>query len=111
MRKAAGIILIVLGAPMLGIYVDLFVRYDSLPVGLGFGILIIIWAVFAITGGILCLKRRYWGLCLASALVAVFIGISGFSSSNWLSWFVILGGIVSTIFISGTKKEWQKSQT
>jgi len=116
MRKAAGIILIALGGTLLSSFVVLFSLYDFLPViGLPFGIFIIIWTIFTITGGVFCLKRRYWALCFASALVAVFIGIialiggmGGFSSSNWLTWCVILGGIISTIFICGTKREWQQ---
>jgi len=116
MRKAAGIILIVFGITLLSIHVDLFARYDYLPViGLPFGILIIIWTIFTITGGVLCLKRKYWGLCLASALVTVFVGIialmgsllGGGLSMNWVTWSLIVGGIISTILISGTKGEWQ----
>jgi len=119
MRKAAGIIMITLGVIPLSSFVVLFSLYDYLPViGLPFGIFTIISTLFIIIGGVFCLKGRYWGLCLASALFAVFIAIvslmgssmGGFSSSNWVAWFLILGGIISMIFICATKREWQEIQ-
>ena len=109
MRKAAGIIMIILGVTSLSTNVVLYCLYDYPLTFSPFGIFMIIWNIFTFIGGVLCLKRRYWGICLASALAVVVFGIAGFSSSNPVSWFVILGGIVSTIFISRTKKEWQKS--
>ena len=128
MRTAAGIILIILGIVGLiglvmslsGIYVELL-RYAYL----------ILWrigsAALLVIGGVFCLKRKYWGPCLASALLALFIGISstidylryittdrmgpvGPISMTWGIWILLLGAVISTIFISLKKKEWQKSQ-
>ena len=93
---------------------DFGIQLSSLP--------FILWRIaigaFLITGGVLCLRRRYWGLCLASALLALFIGISfvvepllhGYFLMTWDTSILILGAVISTIFISLTKKEWQKSQ-
>jgi len=119
MRTAAGIMLIILG--ILGLI-------HLIIIGLGdFGILLssppfvlwrIVFGAFFVTGGVLCLMRRYWGLCLASALLALFIGgfsvvqplLHGYFLMTWNTWIPILGAVISTIFISLTKKEWQKSQ-
>jgi len=29
---------------------------------------------------------------------------------TWDTWILVVGAVISTVFISGTKKEWQKSQ-
>ena len=125
MRIAAAIILIISGIAGLiglvmsltGIYVELL-RYLHL----------ILWrigsAALLISGGVFCLQRRYWGACLASALVALLIGISstidylryittyirplGPISMTWGIWILLLGAVISTIFIIRRKKEWQK---
>lgn len=130
MRIAAGIILIslgvfgivglIMGLSNSGVYAELL-RY-ILPI-LGR----IASGALLVAGGVFCLKRRYWGACLASALVALLIGIpstidyvrwiktgmgpSGPISMTWGIWILLLGAVISTIFISLTKKEWQKSQS
>lgn len=116
MRIAAGILLIVLGMLLLITFVSVLIDYGSYDVA--FDLFAIILSVFIVTGGGLCLVKKVWGLCLASALFAVFTAIvslmgasmEGFSSSNWIAWSLILVGIISTIFIAVTKREWQKSQ-
>ena len=125
MRIAAAIILIISGIAGLiglvmsltGIYVELL-RYLHL----------ILWrigsAALLISGGVFCLQRRYWGACMASALVALLIGISstidylryittnigplGPISMTWGIWILLLGAVISTIFIIRRKKEWKK---
>jgi hypothetical protein len=64
--------------------------------------------MLALIGGFLCLKRRYWGICLASALFVVVFGVVGFSSSSAFSWLVIVVGIAATILISLGRKDWQE---
>jgi len=118
MRIAAGIMLIILG---------MFGLIGLIIIGLGdFRVLLssppfVLWRIgfgaFFITGGVLCLMRRYWGLCLASALLALFIGVfsvvepllHGYFLMTWNTWIPILGAVISTMFIALTKKEWQKS--
>ena len=120
MRKAAGIILIVLG--MIGL-IGLVLALSDSGIDLS-SLFIILWRIVSgallVIGGVLCLKRRYWGACLASALLALFIGISSASFSlqvpspvgplfmTWGTWIMVLGAVISTIFISLTKKEWQE---
>jgi hypothetical protein len=125
MRIAAGIISIILGiVGLIGLVMGLspsgIYLLSSLPR--------ILWrigsAALLISGGVFCLQRRYWGACLASALVALFIGISstidyvryittyirplGPISMTWGIWILLLGAVISTIFIIRRKKEWQK---
>jgi len=100
MRKAAGVILIILGAIVLGINVFVLWCYASSRIDL-LSILMFAWVSFAFIGGILCLMRRHWGVCLASAIAAVVLGTFGFP-------LVLAGGIASTEFISRRKKEWQE---
>ena len=119
MRIAAGIILIILG--IFGLIHLLIIGLSDFSLHLSplpFILWRIVFGAFFVTGGGLCLMRRYWGLCLASALLALFIGgfsvvqplLQGYFLMTWNTWIPILGAVISTIFISLTKKEWQKSQ-
>jgi hypothetical protein len=128
MRKAAGIILIVSGiAFMVEPIIDVINYYlptaqmemlmETLPYTIVFGGLLI-------AGGVYCFKRKHWGLCLVSAvfplslwitrvarwLVAVVAegSLEGGLSLVWHLWIVVLGTLISTIFISIRKKEWQE---
>jgi len=131
MRKAAGIILIILGVVTLGgmildavnmSFLDfpdfrLSVLMGTVPHGVVFG-------GFLVAGGVYCFKRRYWGLCLVSAVVPLGLWISlvvlgvvqglmeGFAEAGlpelWRIWFLVFGTLVSTIFIGMRKKEWQE---
>jgi hypothetical protein len=129
MRQAAGTMLIILGiVGLIGLIVSLSgsgIYLSSLP----FMLWRIVSGAFLVTGGIFCLKRKYWGLCLASALLALVIGIfstidmlrymgtsgmgpfwEGGISLAWGTWIMALGAVVSTVFISLAKEEWHKSQ-
>ena len=128
MRIAAGIILIISGTvgliglviSLTGIYVNLLPYLPSILWRIGS-------AALLVSGGVFCVRRRYWGTCLASALFALFIGVSstidylryittnrmgplGPISMTWGIWILLLGAVISTIFICLTRKEWQKSQ-
>ncbi len=125
MRIAAGILLIIFGIfGLIGLAISLTGAYVELLRYLH----LILWrigsAALLISGGVFCLQRRYWGACLASALVALLIGISstidylryittyirplGPISMTWGIWILLLGAVISTIFIIRRKKEWQK---
>jgi len=112
MRIGAGTLMMIVGIFLLITFASVLIDYGTY--GVAFDLFGIILAVFVVTGGVFCLIKRVWGLCLASALFAVFTGIvssmGGFSSSNWIAWSLILVGIISTIFVCVTRKEWQKSQ-
>jgi hypothetical protein len=115
MRIAAGILLVVLGMVLLISFVSVLIDYGGY--GLDFDLFAILAGVFIVTGGVFCLIRKVWGLCLASGLVTVFMGILGVAGGmmrssriHWLWLSVMLAGIISTILISSTKREWRKSQ-
>jgi uncharacterized membrane protein (DUF485 family) len=130
MRQAAGIILIISGiVGLIGLVIGLTGIYSHLLPYLPRILLRIVPIILLIAGGVFCLKRRYWRACLASALLALFIGISstidylryvathklgplsdGPISMTWGIWILLIAAVISTIFISRTKKEWQKSQ-
>ena len=128
MRIAAGIILISLGTVGLAGLVISLTYIPSELLRLIFPILgRIASGVLLVAGGVFCLRKRYWGACLASALVALLIGIPStidyvrwvqtamwpleLISMTWGIWILLLGAVISTIFIAVTKKQWQKSQS
>jgi hypothetical protein len=136
MRKAAGIILITLGALFVWGLIDIlatfyimshsplmvFIPHPSFVLLLG----LVVAAAFLITGGIFCLREKYWGVCLASASFAVFFVVfnivylldlspfywesswSYYIYTGWPIWVMLVGGGISIIFVLRTKKEWQE---
>jgi hypothetical protein len=65
-----------------------------------------------VTGGVLCLKRRHWKVCLSSALVGIALMIlystGPLDTATWLDWFVIIAGVFPVIFVSLRRMEWQR---
>jgi len=131
MRKAAGVILIISGiVGLVGLVMGLTGIYSHLLPYLHLILLRIVSIALLVTGGVFCLKRRYWGACLAAALLALFIGISstidylryiathmlgplsdGPVSMIWGTWILLLGAVISTVFIFVKKREWQEIST
>jgi hypothetical protein len=118
MRIASGIILIVLGAfGLIGLTIGLS-HFDINLYSLAVSLLRIVVDAFLVAGGVLCLTRRYWGLCLASALFALFIEVFtmvtplpvGRFIMTWDILVLVIGAIISAIFISVTKGEWHETQ-
>jgi hypothetical protein len=127
MRKAAGIIVIISGISGLIGAVLVLSNSGAYISGL-FAILFrIACGAILVAGGLFCLRRKYWGACLASALLALGIGISstidmlrymqhnrggppweGGISLTWGIWILLLGAVISTIFISLRRKEWEE---
>jgi len=136
MRKAGGIILITLGV-LLGcelthvlamIYVNHFTILQVLIKRPSFIFLLglLVAAEFLITGGIFCLMRKYWRVCLASTSFAVFsvvFNIAYFSDLSpfswdwpwtdyiymrWPIWLMLVAAVSAMIFILRTKKEWKE---
>jgi hypothetical protein len=122
MRIAAGIILIILGA--VGVRGMVYflsmstLALSSIPLSV---VLTVLWyivpAVFYMAGGTFCLSKKYWRVCLASASLAVFTGVFalvepfvmlGRFAIPWTAWAAVIGAVISTIFISLRKKEWQE---
>ena len=128
MRKAAGIILIMVGVvSVVGMIIDVIsFGFPALRLSMLRGNLP--WAIvlggFLVAGGVYCFKRRYWGLCLVSAVVPFCLWITvvavwlveglvegtleGGLSSFGRMWIMTLGTLISTVFISVRKKEWQE---
>jgi hypothetical protein len=123
MRKAAGIILIALGVLFISLLIYTVVGlgittyrapFDGSIEGLYTGVFIVVFAIsaaFHIAGGIFCLWREYWRVCLASASFAVFIGFFGvvlFYWIDWPIWVMLVAAVIAVVFILRTKKEWQE---
>jgi hypothetical protein len=111
MRIAAGIMLMIYGAVSLFIYG--FVRLTHLHIYAFdiFDISFMISAAFIVTGGVFCLKRKYWKLCFASALIAVFMMIFWFwylFTLDWWFWSFIITGALPIVFVCIRKSEWQE---
>jgi hypothetical protein len=120
MRIAVGILMIILAMVLPGIVSMVGEGItDIRTFDLWFSLFIIISGVLLVTGGICCLKRRYWRLCFTAALFAIFVmvlwvGLLGESLLFSLHWFYInlffiATGILPIIFVRLRKKEWQKS--
>ena len=132
MRIAAGILMIILGTIM-----GTFVALVELTLGEGsmnyarFILFPIIPAVFVITGGVFCLKRKYWKLCFTSSLVLLLLDLYLFLAFNFryipfplnsypanatwfppsfLDWVFTLSGLLPIIFLCLRKREWQEIQ-
>lgn len=103
--------MIILGMVLLISLALVFIGTGIPAFGPALDLLQILWAAFLITGGILCLKRRYWKVCFSSALAAVVLMtlyLTGpLDTASWLDWFVIITGILPVIFVSLGKTEWQ----
>jgi hypothetical protein len=121
MRIAAGVILIILSVFGLSGLVfflsELMIRLPSVPLSAVFSILwYIVPAAFYVIGGVFCFRKKYWRVCLASAsfavLVVVFVVVEPFVmlgrfAMPWIAWVAVIGAIISTIFISLSRKGWQ----
>ena len=115
MRKAAGILMIIVGIALLVNFVPLLIEYGIATYDLPFSNLVmVISALFCVTGGVFCLKRKYWGVCFASALLLLVLSVlcslgNEYTPPSW-SWFPIPVGILPIIFVCLRRREWQKSQ-
>jgi len=113
MRKAAGIMLIIFVMFLLNTAISALSGYGIHIPELVFNLLMIIPVAFLIAGGILCLRKTHWRVCLASAWLAVFLMILWLTGSHpyafgWLSWVFSVLGTLSIIFVYLAKEEWQE---
>ena len=121
MRKAAGILMVIFGVATIGIYIVNLIELRSLayywhPPYQEF-IIVIILTAFFITGGLFCLKRKYWPVCFTSSIfLHIFMAMSSFEPLFFpllqaLWWmFLIPVWILPLIFICLRKREWSESQ-
>ena len=124
MRKAAGIILLILvvfelGPMIIGVLGLSVSGFPYSPLWWPFVFQRIVWSGFFVAAGVLCLKRKYWGLCLAPALLAFLLRIPSLVeqllqgtpiSMIWGYWIPVIGALISTISICLRKGEWSESQ-
>lgn len=123
MRKAAGIILIIFGAlgvmSLVILLTGLINAFSFVPVQMVPTILLeIVPSAFFVIGGVFCLRRKRWRVCLASASFAALIGVfvavtlllsrAIFLGEAWIPWIAVLAAAISVVFISLTKKEWKE---
>ena len=112
MRIAAGILMLILGTTLLVSLVLVFIATGIPAFALAIDLFEILCAAFLVTGGVFCLKRRYWKVCFSSALLAVVIMILVLTgplyNPTWLTWFVIITGILPIVFVCLRKTEWQR---
>jgi hypothetical protein len=124
MRIAAGVILIIVAVVLLvGMIID--VNGQILDMGFRSGRLSIILATvpmpiilgsLLVAGGVLCFRRRHWGVCLVSAVITLAFWIipsvavltAGGLSLGWRYCITVVGTVIATIFISFRKREWQE---
>jgi hypothetical protein len=132
MRKAAGILLITYGVKAISFLVS-SMSAGFIDYRFPWGLIVIIPAVFIITGGVFCLKRKYWEVCFASSICLLLFMIFNLNLlfpvpvesvlpesvpppvtlifplwvhiSLSLPW-----GTLPIILVCLAKKEWQKSQ-
>ncbi len=107
MRKAAGILMIALGITTMAVFAYGIQPHYSLTLNL----LMAFSTVFVIVGGVFCLKRKFWVLCLVSSVVLCWFSI-------WLWWaflpyalgifLAIPGGFISLVFVCLRKGEWHE---
>ena len=106
MRRAAGTLMIIFGGIMTGILV-----YGGIQdhYHLAFNLLMSSLYVFVIIGGVFCLRRKYWKVCFISSLI-----LSCPANVIWvwavgpLILYLIVGGIISLVFVCLRKREWQE---
>ena len=120
MRIAAGILMILYSVRTIVFVGGTLSEQGTETYPLVLGLAAIIPAVFIITGGVFCLKRKYWKLCFASSLVLLLFMIFElflmFPFAWWLNlpiWWVVIPlslpwPILPQIFVCLRKSEWQE---
>ena len=120
MRIAAGILMIIYSVRTI-VFVGGTLSEQGIEIyPLVLGLYAIISAVFIITGGVFCIKRKYWKLCFASSFVLLLFMIFElffmFPFAWWLNlpiWWVVIPlslpwPILPQIFVCLRKSEWQE---
>ena len=127
MRIAAGILMIIYSVrtiALMGDFLSYFLSEQAVEYSPLF-LATIISAVFIITGGVFCLKRKYWKICFASSIVILgftifdllFLLTSHVPFGVWpnlpiwvLTLLTVPWPILPIIFVLLRKREWSESQ-
>jgi len=119
MRKAAGILMILFGVATIGIFILNLMEYPLDVFAYAPNIIVIELIVLFITGGVFCLKKKYWALCFTSSLILhLWVLLSfpfEFFPYDWLISFPLFAylspvSILPLIFIWLRKREWSESK-
>jgi hypothetical protein len=105
-RQAAGILMVFFGVTTMGFFVY-GIRTQAYDYDLAFNLLMIFSTIFTITGGVFCLKRKYWIVCLiSSALLPYFATFFWLAIIPYISSLYFIGGIIPLIFVCLRRAEW-----
>jgi hypothetical protein len=120
LRKAAGILLIIFGVAATGLsiatvsgLITYYREYNLQTPPDYLYIAAVALGVFVTTGGVFCLKRKYWGLCFTSGLLLhVFMTLSIFIFPWIFFLWLYLSPvwILPLIFICLRKSEWAEPE-
>lgn len=116
MRKAAGILMIIVSVCLLLTFMPMIVSgiYAYNLLFSLFVIFVIGSSVFVVTGGVFCLKTKNWVLCLISALLLLVIMtmwlLMPIPPKRWAAWLFTSASILPIVFICLRKREWQEIQ-
>jgi len=112
MRTAAGILMVAFALFLLIEMVSGVSNYEFGIYNLVSILLLIIPAAFIFTGGVFCLRKKYWPVCFASALVTLLTMViwllSHATGSIQLTWVVSMVGTFPIIFVCLRKPEWNE---
>ena len=124
MRIAAGILMILYGVKTIGFFVGFlsdvgFYDFYGSGYSLALSLIVIISAIFIITGGVFCLKRKYWKICFASSLfllLYIFFDVLflfrvpfELNIPFWVNFPLSLPWVIlPLIFVCLKKSEWQE---
>ena len=106
MRKAAGVMLIIVGVYI--VVGEIAILYTVGSHLFALSVFPIILAALTVAGGILCIRRRYWVVCLVSALIPIYFVIRLFVIEyRFMPWEWVLPvlGILPIMFIGIKSKE------
>jgi hypothetical protein len=113
MKKTAGILMIAFALFMLADAFSGLPRYGVLLSDFVLALLLTIPAAFIVSGGVFCLARKYWKVCLASTVVTVVIMVVWWigQTDSILAWIGSMLGTFPIIFVLLKKNEWQETQS
>ena len=114
MRIAAGVLMVIFGAWTMALSVAELVEFGDINPDRLLSVSLVFVAAIITTGGILCIRRRYWKLCFISSLLllllVVFFGPIPFAPLPFgalSSLLAIVVPVLPLIFVCVRRREWQ----
>jgi hypothetical protein len=110
MRIASGVMLIIVGVYIVvGEITILHVVGSHL---FALSVFPIILAALTVVGGVFCIRKRYWVVCLVSSLIPIYFVIRlfviGYRFMPW-EWILPVLAFLPIIFICIRRKEWKET--